>query len=217
VSVVNDYAAAVSSAQGQRPIKRRMRGPARRAEVVSAAIECFARSGYRATSMGEIAARADVARPVLYDHFPSKKALFLAVLEEQSAMFLRDVGSRISGEGDAAERMRQTVEAVFAFADEHPGSWRLLFGNTAHGDAEVDAAAARAHADRVAAVSALLAADARRAGLDPESLHMEALVEMLIAALRGGAEWGRARGAMPRDDLVAAALDLLWTGLGNLR
>lgn len=40
---------------------------------------------------------------------------------------------------------------------------------------------------------------------------------MLIAALRGGAEWGRERADVPRDEIVDAALDLLWTGLGNLR
>jgi len=217
VSVVNDYAAAVSSAQGERPIKRRMRAPARRAEVLGAAVECFARSGYRATSMGEIAARADVARPVLYDHFPSKKALFLEVLEEQSAAFLADVASRISGEGDARERMRQTVAAVFDFALERPDPWRLLFGNTAHGDPEIDAAAAAAHRDRVVAVAALLAEDARSAGIDPAGPRAEAMVEMLIAALRGGAEWGLARPDLSREDLVDAAVDLLWTGLGNLR
>ena len=217
MSVVNDYAAAVSSAQGERPIKRRMRAPARRTEVLGAAVECFARSGYRATSMGEIAARADVARPVLYDHFPSKKALFLEVLEEQSTAFLADVAGRISGQGDARERMRQTVAAVFAFAHERPDSWRLLFGNTAHGDPEIDAAAAAAHRNRVVAVAALLAEDARSAGIDPAGPRAEAMVEMLIAALRGGAEWGLARPDVAREDLVDAALDLLWTGLGNLR
>jgi len=193
-----------------------MRGPARRAEVVDAAVGCFARSGYRAASMGDIAHRAGVTRTVLYDHFPSKKALFLAVLEEQSAIFLQDVGSRISGEGDARERMRQTVAAVFAFADERPGSWRLLFGNTAHGDEDVDAAAAAAHKQRVVAVAALLADDAHRAGIDPAGPRAEAMVEMLIAALRGGAEWGLGRSDLERDELVNAALDLLWTGLGNL-
>ena len=63
----------------------------------------------------------------------------------------------------------------------------------------------------------MLAADARRAGIDPDGIQMEAMVEMLIAALRGGAEWGRSRPDVPREELVRAALDLLWTGLGNLR
>ena len=217
MSVVNDYPPAVSTTPGQPTVKRRMRGPARRVEVLSAAVDCFARSGYRATSMGAIAERAGVARAVLYDHFPSKKALFLAVLDEQSAAFLADVGGRISGQGDARERMRQTIAAVFAFAHERPGPWRLLFGNTAHGDAEIDAAAVAAHRQRVAAVAALLAEDARRAGIDPAGPQAEAMVEMLIAALRGGAEWGLARPDVPREQLVDAALALLWTGLGNLR
>ena len=67
----------------------------------------------------------------------------------------------------------------------------------------------------MAAVAGLLAADARRAGIDPAGPQAEAMVEMLIAALRGGAEWGLARPDVPREQIVDAALDLLWTGLGN--
>jgi len=193
-----------------------MRAPARRARIVAAALDAFAAGGYRATSMGEIAERAGVTRAVLYDHFDSKKALFLAVLEEQEALFLGHVAARISGAGTAAERMRETTRTVLTFAEQHPETWRLLFGNTTHGDPEVDEVGRLIHQRRVEAVAALLATDAEAAGLEPGSRRLEIIVEMLIAALRGAADWRRGHPEASVDELVDAGTDLLWTGLGQL-
>lgn len=193
-----------------------MSAPDRRARILEAALSAFAARGYRATAMVEIAAGADVSRAVLYDHFDSKKALFLAMLGEQNAAFLADVGARISGSGSAEERMRETIDAIFVFAEHQPDSWRVLFGNATHGDPEIDAVAARVHRGRVAAVASLLAADAEAAGVDPDSRRAEIIVEMLIAALRGAAEWHYQHPETGRDELVEASSDLLWTGLARL-
>lgn len=196
--------------------KRRLRAPARRTRIVEAALHTFASQGYGSTGMGAIAEAAGVTRAVLYDHFASKKALFLAVLEEQSAIFLGHVGARISGEGSAQERMRATLDAVFSFAEQHPDAWRLLFGNATHGDAEVDAAWRSIHAGRTYAVAALLARDAAEAGIDPDSRRAEIMVELLISAVSGGVAWWEQHPGAPRAELVQAANDLLWTGLGQL-
>ena len=193
-----------------------MRAPARRARVIDSALDAFAAGGYRATSMGEIADRAGVTRAVLYDHFASKKDLFLAVLEEQEALFLGHVAARISGKGTSEERMRETMRTVLVFAERHPEPWRLLFGNTTHGDAEVDEVGRLIHRRRVEAVSALLSADAEDAGIEPGSRRLEIIVEMLIAALRGGADWRREHPDVSVDEVVDAGADLLWTGLGRL-
>jgi AcrR family transcriptional regulator len=68
--------------------KRRLRGTARRALIVDAALEEFAIHGYEAASMGRIGRRAGVTRTVLYDHFPSKRALFAALLEAEHTELL---------------------------------------------------------------------------------------------------------------------------------
>jgi AcrR family transcriptional regulator len=183
---------------------------------MEAALTTFGSHGYGSTAMAEIASLAGVTRAVLYDHFPSKKALFLAVLNEQNATFLGHVGASITAEGPAAERMRATIDAVFSFAQRYPDGWRLLFGNAAHGDAEIDDAWRSVHQSRTLAVAALLAADARAAGIDPVSPRAEAMVEMLISALRGAVGWWHAHPSAPRSDLVDAGMDLLWVGLGHL-
>ena len=114
--------------------------------------------------------------------------------------------------------MRQTVGGGVRLRPRAPRPWRLLFGNTAHGDPEIDAAAA-AGAPQIGSSPwrRCWPRTPRRAGVDPAGPRAEAMVEMLIAALRGGAEWGQSRPDLSREELVEAALDLLWTGLGNLR
>lgn len=195
--------------------RRRLAAPARRTRILAAALEAFACGGYGSTSMADIAQASGVTRAVLYDHFTSKKAVFLAVVEQQNALFLGHVGARIAGEGTARERMRGTMDAVFRFAESHPDAWRVLFGNATHGDAGLDATWREIRAARVSAVAALLAADARAAGLDRDPAQAEIMIEMLLAALSGAVAWWREHPDAPRSSLVDAGTELLWTGLGR--
>lgn len=218
MSVVNHdpgslYACPVATTP-ERQIKRRMPAAARRERVVAAALDAFSSSGYASTSMGAIAERAGVTRAVLYDHFDSKQALYLAVLEQRNAAFLTHVGARITGEGSARDRMRETIETVFGFAEHDPASWQLLFGGGSAGEPAVETARRRVHEDLVAAVQALLAADAQAAGIDPSGPQAAVIVEMLIAALRGAVEWRREHPEADPGELADAAMKLLWSGLG---
>jgi AcrR family transcriptional regulator len=196
-------------------VRRRIRAPERRARVMAAALEAFGATGYEGTGLERIADTAGVSRAVLYDHFASKKALYLAVLTEQSGVFLGHVGASITGDGSAEQRMRTTMDAVFSYAERHAHAWRLLFGPVRSAEADIVAAHENVHAVRVEAVAALLAADARQIGLDPEGVPMRVMVEMLIAAIRGAVDWWQDHRATPRDDLLDAGMDLLWRGLGR--
>ena len=109
--------------------------------------------------------------------------------------------------------MRETIETVFAFAEQEPASWRLLFAGDVPGNDEPARARRQVHAQLVGAVTALLAADAEAAGIDPAA--REAMVEMLIAALRGAVEWRARNPGVERQLLVDAAMELLWTGLAG--
>jgi AcrR family transcriptional regulator len=192
-----------------------MSAPRRRARAGAADLDAFASGGYGATGMAEVADRAGVTRAVLYDHFPSKKALFLGILREQNAAFLGHIGARITGEGSPAERMRETTSAVFEFAERHPNAWRMLFVNATHGDDEIDAAWNEIAGSRNHAVVLLLAEDFRARGIDPDSRRAEVIVEMLVGALTGAVEWRRKHRALSRAEAVDAAMDLLWAGLSQ--
>jgi AcrR family transcriptional regulator len=193
-----------------------MSGPARRATLLSSAAAVFADRGYATTAMAEVAEAAGVTRAVLYDHFPSKKALYLAVLGEQSALFMGHVGAAITLDARPGMRMRLTMESVFAFADRYPDSWRVLYANSRNGDPEIDAAWQEAWDARVTEVGNLLADDLAHAGLHPGETRSRVVVEMLVGALTAAIENGRLRRGATREDLLDAGTALLWVGLRHL-
>ncbi len=199
------------------PPRRRLAAPARRAAILRAAVDVFASRGYGSPGMAEIAEEAGVTRAVLYDHFTSKRDLFISALNEQSAVFLGHVGAHIAGDGSAEERMRATVDAVFSFAERHPAAWALLYTNDVHGDPDVDAAGLESRRTRSDAVTRMLADDLADVGVDAGTPRAGLIVEMLVGALSAGAgQWRREFPAVPRDDVVDAAMHLLWTGMSRL-
>ncbi|WP_243716043.1 TetR/AcrR family transcriptional regulator [Actinomadura darangshiensis] len=197
------------------PPKPRMRAAERRALLTAAAVKVFASKGYNGSSLGEIAAAAGVARTVLYDHFPSKRVLLLAVMQEQNAALVEYIGTRITGSGPAEERMRSTVDAYFSFAETNPAARRLLFDRTDEDDPEIRTVRQGIRESRTRAVTALLAGDIRSVGVDPGEPIAEAMVELLITGLDGVAQWWERNPEMPRSMLVEGAMLMLWTGLGH--
>jgi AcrR family transcriptional regulator len=196
--------------------KRRMRAPARRALVLDAALDEFAANGYEGASMGRVGRGADVARTVLYDHFPSKRALFAALLEDKHGELLSHLRATIAADAPTRERMRATVDAYLAYAEREPRAWRLLFPDHAPVDPDAAADHRRLMATSNRLLAELLAPDVRRAGLDPASPVAQAMFVLQQSALLGLVRWWQDHPAVTRAELVEAAVTLLWTGLGGL-
>jgi AcrR family transcriptional regulator len=192
-----------------------LRAPARRARIEEAGLEAFASRGYEGTSVGEIAGAAGVTRTVLYDHFPSKKALYLRLLERESAQLLDHVATRILAEGFQEERMRKTIDAYLSFVESHPLAWQMLSREGA-GDPEIATAEDTMRARSAQAVRSLLSADLLAAGVDPASERAEVLIELAGSAVEGIARWAHDHPAVPRELLVEVAMELLWNGLSDL-
>ena len=194
--------------------KPRLPGHRRRDLILEAALREFAERGYEPASMGQIAAAAGVSRTVLYDHFPSKHALFVEVLSSQHDVLLAHLSERIASEDPMHERIRGTFDAFFAFAEQRPLAFSLLFPDNPPVDPEVATDYRRRRVQSNRLLSGLLEADARRAGIDTESPVGRAVFVMHQEALEGAARWWQSHPSVPRADLVEAAMAALWTGLG---
>jgi len=99
----------------------------RRQQVLAAALEVFSAAGYHAVSMDEIADRAGVSKPVLYQHFPGKLDLYLALLDAGIEDLMAAARTALTGTTDNATRVTAMVNAYFAFVEEPGGAFRLVF------------------------------------------------------------------------------------------
>ena len=99
----------------------------RRTQLMAAAREVFVECGYHAAAMDDIADRASVSKPVLYQHFPSKLDLYLALLEEGIETLINSVHHARESTHDNKKRVHATMKAYFAFVAEPAGASRLVF------------------------------------------------------------------------------------------
>jgi len=197
--------------------KTRLRGAQRRELIVEAATAEFAQRGYEAASIGRIARAAGVSRTVLYDHFPSKHALFVEVLELEQQALLRYLSAALGSAGTTEERWRAAFDAFFAFVQEQPLGWRLLFPSNPPLDSEAAEDYRRLRADSNRVLASLLAADARRAGLEPDTVRARALFAIHRDALTAAARWWHGHPEVSREEIVDAAMAALWSGFGGLQ
>ena len=110
---------------------------ARRTQLLGAAREVFVAQGYHAAGMDEIAERAGVSKPVLYQHFPSKRDLYLALLEQPTDELVEATREALATTSDNKQRVAATIGAFYAFIDSESESFRLVFESDFTNDPEV--------------------------------------------------------------------------------
>lgn len=189
-------------------VRKRLSAEGRRARIIEAAISAFAREGYDATKMDAIAAGAGVTKPVLYDHFPSKQALFLAVLQSiRNGLLAR--GQAIAQEdADPEQRFRRSVDAFLAFVEQAPDAARVLL--TVPASDPVAAKVSREiQAGASTGIAALLAAF--MPGRAP--WHLQASAAFLKEGLHAIAVWWLDHPGPSRAEIVEIVLDTAWRGL----
>src|SRR3954451_12990077 len=136
---------------------------ARRKQLMAAAQEVFVAQGYHAAAMDDIADRAGVSKPVLYQHFPGKLELYLALLDKHAAALVTAVRDAMAATTDNAERVHNAVSAYFDFVDgedaDLPGAFRLVFETDLRNEPAVRDRIARASRLCMEAIADTIAAD----------------------------------------------------------
>lgn len=118
---------AVTTTPDARPRGTRLPRSARRKQLLGAAQEVFVAQGYHAAAMDEIAERAGVSKPVLYQHFPGKMELYLALLEQHTEALVNTVRDALTSTDDNKQRVAATFKAFFDFVTGEGEAFRLLF------------------------------------------------------------------------------------------
>jgi AcrR family transcriptional regulator len=110
---------------------------ARRKQLLGAAREVFVVHGYHAAAMDDIAERAGVSKPVLYQHFPSKRELYLALVQQHSDELLEAIRAALASTTNNKQRVAATMAAYFSFVDSGSDAFRLIFESDLRNDPEV--------------------------------------------------------------------------------
>ena len=189
--------------------RTRLPGRQRRAQLLDVAAELFAEQGFHGPSMDQLAEAAGVSKPVLYQHFPSKRDLYLALVADAVAQLSERVEGALAETTHNRERVEAAIGAWFGFVQDR--RFRLLLVTADLADDDVRESVAGAMRDVERRIADLIAADA---GLSQRA------AELLASGVRGlahaGAQWWVAHADdVDRDQAAALLARLAWRGLGS--
>ena len=183
----------------------------RRAQLLVAALEVFTAAGYHSAAMDEIADRANVSKPVLYQHFPSKLELYLAVLDLHIDSLVFAIQKAIASNRENSSRVAATVEAYFGFIDSEGEAFRLLFESDMNLEPQVRERLNRMTYDCAAAVSAVISIDT---GLGKE-VSMMLAVGIIGTVQTTARHWLDRDGKIDRQRATELVMNLIWRGISG--
>jgi AcrR family transcriptional regulator len=189
-------------------VRKRLSADERRAKILSAAVRAFARNGYDGTTMDGIAKRAQVTKPVLYDHFSSKQALFLAVLETIRDGLIAKGKLIVAAGGDPEQTFRRAVDAFLQFVEQEPYAARVLL-TVPSGDPLAARLSRKVQAGATASLGALLVAFMA----ERTPWRLQAATEFLKEGLHAVAIWWLANPGPSREEIMEVITRIVWHGL----
>jgi AcrR family transcriptional regulator len=189
----------------------RMSGQERRAQLIGIGRALFAERGYEATSVEEIAERAKVSKPVVYEHFAGKEGLY-AVIVDHEVRYLLDSITKALDAPHPRVALEQAAEGFFSYIEEHEEGFRILIRDAPLGSAA--GSLPSVIGDIAANVESLLAKEFKAHGYDRKIAPIMARALVGMVALTG--QWWL-DAAKPSGQVVAAHLvNLAWNGLKDL-
>jgi AcrR family transcriptional regulator len=203
--------------------QRRLPAARRRDQLLAAALDRFGAQGFHDTSMEDIAEEAGVTKPVLYQHFPSKRTLYIELLETVGGELRRAIADGAVNAVGPAQRVRAGFEAYFGFVSERTSSFKLLFNSAARQGDEFSGVIRRLEDDIAAMISELIDAPVERDHRELLGYGIVGLAEVTARqwVLRADADADGEAAVRTLDPAEGLSLahrlaDLVWAGLRAL-
>jgi AcrR family transcriptional regulator len=177
-----------------------------------AAMEEFTDKGYNNTSMDDIARAANVSKPILYQHFPSKRDLYLGILDDSVVLWVTDITDAIESESENNDRLRAAITLYFDRQDAADQAYRMLF----EADVTADPDVRTRIEDVVSQVARVLGSEiAKQTSL---SVGEANLVAAGLSGMAHAASWRWVKLGRPvsKEKAVELVFQLGWNGLTNL-
>ena len=192
-----------------RPRGGRMPRKARRAQLLSSALEVFVAQGYHAAAMDDIAERAGVSKPVLYQHFPGKLELYLALLDQSCDTIIEASKDALAATDDNKQRVAATMHVFYDYVASAHGAFRLVFESDLTSEPAVRERVDRVTRECAEAITKVIHEDT---GLPDEASRLLA-VSLVGMAQVSARYWLAEDHEMSREDAAALIAGLAWRGI----
>jgi AcrR family transcriptional regulator len=191
-------------------VRQRMTGKERREQLISIGREVFAERGFDGASVEEIAARAGVSKPVVYEHFGGKEGLYAVVVDREMIRLEQIITDALS-RGRSRVRIEQAVIALLTYVEEETDGFLILVRDLVPGK---DQSYSTLLNTAVGQVSHILGNSFEKQGLDPEVaiLYGQALVGMVSMT----AQWWLDEREPAKEVVAAHIVNLCWNGLAGM-
>jgi AcrR family transcriptional regulator len=184
----------------------------RRRQLLDVALELFAQRGFHGASMDELAEAAGVTKPVLYQHFGSKRELYLEVLDDVGSRLLTEIGKAAAAAGTPRQQVEHGFSAYFRFVAAHESAFRVLFVGTGRSseDRRISDAVRRVEDAIADAIAVLIEAD-----IDDD--HRRLLAHGIVGLAESTSRFWLRHGRREDPEVLARRLaDLAWAGLRSV-
>ena len=183
----------------------------RRRQLLHAAQEVFVRNGFHGAAMDDIAEAARVSKPVLYQHFPGKRELYLALLEDHLGTLTEFLTTALNSTTDNKLRVRETMRAYFRFVAQDSQGHRLVFESDLINDVEVSTLIEEFNARFASSIAGVIAEDTKLSPVEATLLG-RALAGMAQVSAR---YWLETEGDLDIDAASELIYRLAWRGISR--
>jgi len=195
----------------RRPGRARMTAAERREQLIEIARGLFAERGFDGTSIEEVAARAEVSKPVVYEHFGGKEGLYAVVVDREVRQLLGMVQGALTA-GGPRELLEQAALALLDYIDQAPDGFRILVRDSPIGSAS--GSFVSIISDIASRVEYILAGEFRSRGFDTKFAPMYA--QMLVGMVGTTGQWWLDARKPPKRVVAQHLVNLAWNGLSGL-
>jgi len=183
----------------------------RRTQLLDTAVHVFAEQGYHAASMNDVAEAAGVTKPVLYQHFSSKRELFVELLTAIGDELRDTIAKATTDASGPRQQIEQGMVAYFRFVDSRTDSFRVLFGSGARRDPEFASFARSVEESIAESIAQLIVVDGQPAE------HRDVLAHGIVGMTETASRHWLAHDRTPDVDTLAEQLSrLAWSGMRGL-
>jgi len=199
--------------------RQRLTKDERRTRIMDAAAQVFADRGYEPATLDEIAEAAGISKPVIYDHFSSKKELHISLIESHGEALIEFMAERVGRAETPSEALAAGLGALLEFVERDPYAWRLLFQEPSATDPEIVEAHRANQARTTAALTGFTAAQPFESQPDDpvdRDVAAELVAQIIKMSGAGVVSWWYEHRDVGREALLEMLMNALWIGMERM-